>query len=124
MAFAPILIPILLIAMGTIASFPGDLLGAGFIAGFFQFFGKPVMALLVGFVFALGLAPRLDEAVLMKWIGEGVRIAGPIILITGAGGAFGAIIKATPVAEYLGQSMSGWNLGIQGPVNPIWAAPA
>lgn len=112
MAFAPILIPILLIAMGTIASFPGDLMGAGFIAGFFQFFGKPVMALLVGFVLALGLAPKLDEAVLMKWIGEGVRIAGPIILITGAGGAFGAIIKATPVAEYLGQSMSGWNLGI------------
>ena len=111
-AFAPILIPILLIALGTIASFPGDLMGTGFIANLFKFFGKPVMALIVGFFFALGLAPRLDEEVLMKWIGEGIKLAGPIILITGAGGAFGAIIKATPVAEYLGQSMSGWSLGI------------
>jgi GntP family gluconate:H+ symporter len=111
-AFAPILIPILLIALGTIASFPGDLMGTGFIANLFKFFGKPVMALIVGFFFALGLAPKLDEEVLMKWIGEGIKLAGPIILITGAGGAFGAIIKATPVAEYLGQSMSGWSLGI------------
>ena len=112
MAFAPILIPILLIAMGTIASFPGDLLGTGVLANLFTFFGKPVMALLVGFLFALGLAPNLNEEVLMKWIGEGIKIAGPIILITGAGGAFGSIIKATPVADYLGQSMSGWSFGI------------
>lgn len=112
MAFAPILIPIFMIALGTIASFPGDLMGSGFIASFFKFFGKPVMALIVGFFFALGLAPKLDEEVLMKWIGEGIKVAGPIILITGAGGAFGAIIKATPVAAYLGQSMSGWSLGI------------
>ncbi len=111
-AFAPILIPIILIALGTIASFPGDLIGTGFIANLFKFFGKPVMALIVGFFFALGLAPKLNEEVLMKWIGEGIKLAGPIILITGAGGAFGAIIKATPVAEYLGQSMSGWSLGI------------
>lgn len=112
MAFAPILIPILLIALGTIASFPGELMGAGFIANLFKFFGKPVMALLVGFFFSLGLAPKLDEEVLMKWIGEGIKIAGPIILITGAGGAFGAIIKATPVAAYLGASMSNWSVGI------------
>ncbi|QEN06858.1 GntP family permease [Oceanispirochaeta crateris] len=112
MSFAPILIPIFFIAMGTIASFPGDLMGTGFISNLFKFFGKPVMALLVGLLFALGLAPKLNEEVLMKWIGEGVKIAGPIILITGAGGAFGAIIKATPVADFLGQSMSGWSVGI------------
>ncbi len=111
-AFAPILVPIILIALGTIASFPGELIGAGFMANLFKFFGKPVMALLVGFLFALKLAPKLNEEVLMKWIGEGIKVAGPIILITGAGGAFGAIIKATPVAAYLGDSMSTWGLGI------------
>ncbi len=112
MAFAPILIPIFLIALGTVAAFPGSPMGDGFIAKFFTFFGKPLMALLVGFFFALGLAPKLNEETLMKWIGEGVKIAGPIILITGAGGAFGAIIKATPVATYLGEVMSGWSIGI------------
>ncbi len=112
MAFSPILIPIVLIALGTVAAFPGDLMGTGFVATLFSFFGKPVIALLVGFFFALGLAPKLNEETLMKWIGEGVKIAGPIILITGAGGAFGAVIKATPVATYLGEAMSGWSLGI------------
>ncbi len=112
MAFSPIFLPIVLIALGTIASFPGALLGTGFIANLFIFFGKPVIALLVGFILALRLAPQLDEEVLMKWIGEGVKVAGPIILITGAGGAFGAIIKATPIAAYLGESMSGWSIGI------------
>lgn len=57
-AFAPILVPIILIALGTIASFPGELMGTGFAANLFKFFGKPVMALLVGFLFAPLSWPR------------------------------------------------------------------
>ena len=40
---------------------PGDLMGRGLIPNLFKFFGKPLMALLVGFFFALGLAPKLDS---------------------------------------------------------------
>jgi GntP family gluconate:H+ symporter len=94
MSFAPILIPIVLIAIGTVAAFPGNPLGTGFFYTLFMFFGKPVNALLVGFFISLGLLPKFNEETLSGWIGEGIKAAGPIILITAAGGAFGAIIKA------------------------------
>jgi GntP family gluconate:H+ symporter len=122
MSFSPIIIPILLITLGTIASIPGIsslsaklpqlTVGTEVFINFISFIGKPVTALLIGFLFALRLAPKMNEDVLMRWVGEGIRTAGPFILITGAGGAFGAIIKATSIASFLGASMSGWSLGI------------
>ncbi len=111
-SFAPIVAPILLIAIAAVATLLGDHGQPGIITGFLIFSGSPLMALLAGFLFALFLAPSLSEEVLMKWIGSGIRIAGPIILITGAGGAFGAVIKATPLPVYLGQVMENWNIGI------------
>lgn len=112
MSFAPILIPIILIAIGTISAFPTKPLGEGFFYTLFMFFGKPVNALLVGFFISLGLLPEFNEETLTGWIGEGIKQAGPIILITAAGGAFGAVIRATPVALVLGDVLSNMNLGI------------
>lgn len=112
MAFAPILVPIVLIAIGTIAAFPTAPFGSGFFYTLFMFLGKPVNALLIGLFFAFGLMPKFDEETLTGWIGEGIKAAGPIILITGAGGAFGAVIKATPVALVLGDTLSKMSLGI------------
>ncbi len=112
MAFAPILIPIILIAIGTIAALPIKPFEDGFIYSFFMFFGKPVNALVVGFFISLRLLPRFDEETLTGWVGEGIKQAGPIILITAAGGAFGAVIKATPIAFILGNVLSSMNLGI------------
>ncbi len=116
MSFAPILIPILLISLGTIVVFfwstvPTNSLGAIFWTAF-MFLGKPVNALLVGFLIALGLLPGLNKETLTGWLGEGIKQAGPIILITGAGGAFGAIIKATPMAELIGSGLAGLGLGL------------
>jgi len=112
MSFAPILIPIILIAIGTVAAFPGNPLGDGFFYTVFMTFGKPVNALLVGFFISLGLLPSFDKTTLTDWIGEGIKIAGPIILITAAGGAFGAVIKATPIALVLGDVLSSMSLGL------------
>jgi GntP family gluconate:H+ symporter len=112
MSFSPIIIPIVLIALGTVTSLPGMARGPKLIIDFISFMGEPVTALLVGFLFALRLAPRMNEDVLMRWVGEGIRTAGPFILITGAGGAFGAMIKATSIASFLGASMSGWSIGL------------
>lgn len=116
MSFAPILIPILLISLGTIVKFfwadvPASTMGE-FFWTFFMFLGKPVNALLVGFVIALGLLPGLNKETLTGWVGEGIKQAGPIILITGAGGAFGAIIKATPMAELIGSGLATLGLGL------------
>ena len=95
MSFAPILIPIVFISLGTIVKFswanaPDAIVGK-FLWTLFMFLGKPVNALILGFIIALGLLPGLNKETLTGWIGEGIKQAGPIILITGAGGAFGAI---------------------------------
>jgi len=116
MSFAPILIPIILISLGTIVKFFWDVAPANGVGEFFwtsfMFFGKPINALLVGFVISLGLLPSLSKETLTGWVGEGIKQAGPIILITGAGGAFGAIIKATPMAELIGSGLAGLGLGL------------
>jgi len=112
MAFAPILIPIILIALGTVAAFPSQPIGTGAVYTIFRFFGTPLNALFIGLIFALFLLPKWNEKTLSGWIGEGVTSAGPIILITGAGGAFGAVLSASPIVTVLGDSLSALRIGV------------
>ena len=111
-AFAPILLPIILITLASVAAFPSDPFGEGALAQGLLFVGRPINALLIGFAFALLLLPRWNQETLTDWIGEGLKSAAIIITITGAGGALGAVLKATPIGDYLGQTLSGLNLGI------------
>lgn len=97
-AFAPIAVPVLLIGQGSVIA---ALKYQGFGASLGLFLGAPVVALFVGLLFALLLAPRLDMSLLNAWTTEGIRHAAPILLITGAGGAFGAVLSATPLAEFI-----------------------
>lgn len=105
----PILLPIGLIALGTVVKFLGY---AGTAAQVLMVLGNPVVALLVGLVAALFLLPKWDQSHLQGWPAAGIQLAGPILIITGAGGAFGAVLKATPLQAFLtewlsGQSVSG-----------------
>lgn len=97
-AFAPIVIPVLLIGLGSVIT-ATKYTGFGAEAG--QFLGAPVVALFVGFLCALLLLPRFDMTMLNEWTSEGIRHAAPILLITGAGGAFGAVLSGTPVADLI-----------------------
>ncbi|GLS84229.1 GntP family permease [Paraferrimonas haliotis] len=113
MAFAPIFVPILLICLGSIANFPSHPFGEGALAETFAFFGQPLNALLVGLFVATGLLKGNDKVEqFSKRIGEGLVVAAPILLITGAGGAFGAVLKATPIGDTLGSSLSALGIGI------------
>ncbi len=93
-AFAPIVVPILLIATGTVVSFFEY---TAFGSETLRFLGSPAVALFAGLLFALLLLPRFNEDTLNGWIGEGIRHAAPILLITGAGGAFGRVLSETPI---------------------------
>ncbi len=98
----PILLPILLIAAGSVLKLLGyD--GPG--TSVPLFLSHPLIALMLGTVAALWLMPKWDSAHLSGWIGEGIKLAGPILIITGAGGAFGGVLKATPVAELVEGSL-------------------
>ncbi|CDQ19137.1 predicted D-glycerate permease [Halobacillus karajensis] len=97
-SFAPILVPILLIAFSSIITFAG---WEGAIFSFFLFLGSPVVALLVGVLIAFTLLPKYDEETLTKWVGIGIKESAPILLITGAGGAFGSVISSTSIADLI-----------------------
>lgn len=105
LSFLPILLPILLIGISSVVTV---LKLTGGFAAFLTFIGSPIVALLAGVFASFLLIPnalrisseKVDQP-LNKWVDEAIRSAGPILLITGAGGAFGSVIKATPVADLI-----------------------
>ena len=115
-SFAPIFVPILLICLGSVATFPTRPLGEGPAMTLLSFLGQPVVALLVGLIFAcLLLKGPLKRQRFYDQVAEGLIQAAPILLITGAGGAFGATLKATPLGDYLGQTLSSLGIGLMMP---------
>lgn len=116
-ALAPILVPIVLMALGSVAAFPSGEDGQlveGPLGATLAFIGTPLAALLIGVLVALALLPdRRDETALSTWVGEGIVDAALILTITGAGGAFGAVIRATPIPDYI-QSLVGDGSSIAG----------
>ncbi|MCR4402187.1 MAG: GntP family permease [Firmicutes bacterium] len=111
-SFAPIIVPVILILLKSVADLPSAPLGRAGWKTLFDFIGHPVTALLIGTFLALLTVPRLSREVWSDWIGAGVATAGWIILITAAGGALGNVIRATPLASYLGATLGKWHMGI------------
>lgn len=99
-AFLPIVLPIVLIGAGSVAKLT---MGDSAFSSFLQFIGSPSVALLFGVLAAFLLLPKWNEETLTGWIGEGLKEAAPILLITGAGGAFGKVISTSGVAELIGE---------------------
>ncbi|MDO8271195.1 MAG: GntP family permease [Gammaproteobacteria bacterium] len=112
-AFAPIFVPILLICLGSVVNYPGAPLGEGALFEALNFLGKPVNALMVGLGCAVLLFRGADQvARFSDYVGKGLVIAAPILLVTGAGGAFGAVLAATPLGDFLGSSLSALGIGV------------
>jgi GntP family gluconate:H+ symporter len=94
-----IALPVVLIALASVT----DLLnvqGAGF--QLLRFIGSPVIALLITVSLALVLFRSHSKSKL--WIEKGIRQAGPILLLTGCGGALGAVLKASALSDLI----NGW----------------
>ncbi|WP_070887914.1 GntP family permease [Pseudomonas sp. D1-3] len=112
-AFAPIFVPILLICLGSIAVFPSKPFGEGEILAVLRFCGQPVVALLIGLLLACTLLKGNGKRQnLHDRVSEGIVSAAPILLITGAGGAFGAVLSASPLGGYLGATLSALGVGL------------
>jgi gluconate:H+ symporter, GntP family len=113
-AFMPILIPIILIVLKSVSDFPGDPFGAGIIKNILGFVGAPVIALLIGVLLAFLLPKKLDRAMLSStgWVGKALISAAVIILITGAGGSFGMVLRNSGIADVIGAGLSDLRLSI------------
>jgi GntP family gluconate:H+ symporter len=108
-ALMPILLPIVLIVSRSIADLPTTPLGEGKAVALLGFFGQPVVALLIGVLISFLLPKKFDRKMLSAsgWVGEAVLAAATIIIITGAGGAFGKVLQNSGIADVIGASLKG-----------------
>ena len=113
-SFVPILLPILLIVMKSVSDFPTSPFGDGAAKQVIGFMGEPVIALMIGILFAFTLPRKLEKDMLSStgWVGKALQNAAIIILITGAGGAFGMVLRNSGIATVLGDSLEGMRIGI------------
>ena len=99
--FLPIVIPIVLIALKSIVNYPSYLLGQGFFFVLFDSIGSPILALFVGVILAFLLTIPKYNSKQFSWTVDALKDAGLIILITGAGGAFGNVLKQLDIADLI-----------------------
>ncbi|MGH3371299.1 MAG: GntP family permease, partial [Nocardioidaceae bacterium] len=122
LASLPLLLPLLLIVANTVATAidraqqgvlnPEDEYTPSAFAAVLGFVGHPVVALLVGITLAVYvLLPRwTPRKRVHHWLSEAAASAGLIILITGAGGAFGQVLRDSGVGDELAEAISAMSL--------------
>lgn len=101
-SFLSILMPVILMILGTAAPFMP--FSAGF-QKFLGFIGSPIIALLLSCFFAfyfLGFRRGMDRKVIKKFAEECLLPVGSIILIIGAGGGFKQILIDSGVGQTIG----------------------
>jgi GntP family gluconate:H+ symporter len=106
----PVIIPILLIAFRSIWQLEEDHRGP--LINFLLAMGDPVIALSIGIF--LAFIPKQSRKKLQVSIlfHDAVEKAGAILMIIGAGGAFGAILASTKIGEQLSEVAGLSKLGI------------
>lgn len=95
----PILAPIFFMAIGSISSI---LKVGGFLGSFFSFLGAPIIALAIGVlcgVFLLFTTGKFSK--FQDITEESLKIVGPIIFITAAGGVLGKVITEAGFVEFM-----------------------
>lgn len=99
MSFMPIFVPIILILMKTVTTQMGLTGGA---IEVINFLGAPVIAVGLGLIIAIyGLGKDQDKKEITNTMEKGIKSAGVIMLVTGAGGALGMIIRDSGAGDYI-----------------------
>lgn len=107
-------VPIVLIIAKSIMDYPTIDATGSFFYPTISFLGSPVIALLVGLGISMFLPSKLDEKVYSAtgWLGDALLIAAPIILITGAGGIFGAMLQRSGIGDVITDLFSSGSMGL------------
>ena len=118
LAFLPIVLPIVLMALGSVAALmniPTD------VAAVFTFLGKPSIALIIALLSCLPLLMQQKMTGQFYDITQSsLKTAGPIIFITAAGGVLGAVVVASGFVDIIKES--GDSLKVLGVVFPFLIA--
>jgi GntP family gluconate:H+ symporter len=109
LAFLPVVIPILLMALRSILVL--DKNKTGLLTDIFNIVGDPAIALAVGVLLAI-LTGKNSKHSLSSQLSSAVEKAGGILVIIGAGGAFGAVLAATNIGGHFEENLDLKMLGI------------
>jgi len=103
-SFLPIILPILLILGSTVSSAAKM---TGSFAAVLGFLGTPIIAVgiaLVVCIYTLALKVPRQEA--LDKMENGVKAAGIILLVTGAGGSLGRVLTTTGIGSYIAEQLA------------------
>lgn len=98
-ALAPIVVPVLLMALGTIGKQVGI---TGIALDILTFLGTPIISLAVGTIFAivqLALAKKIKD--FYSITNDTLKTVGPILFVTAAGGVLGKVISSTSMVDFI-----------------------
>ena len=111
-SFMPILLPIILIFANTTFVMLDE---SGFLPindtllSYITFLGAPVIAVGIGLLVAIyTLSNHLTRNDTLEKMEEGVNTAGIILLVTGAGGAFGQVLRESGTGDFIAQQIASW----------------
>ena len=110
MAMSILLVPILLILMGSFSAFllPAD---SGLLK-ILAFLGDKNVAMTIGVLYGAFISrPHLNRSI-TEIMTEGADKVGLILLITGAGGAYGGVLKACGIANVITDGLQGFHMPI------------
>ncbi len=111
LSFLPVILPLLLISANSLlelSHLPED----GILMDIAGFAGNPVIALLIGVVSAIITLPNEKLKNTDAFLIEGIYKSGPILLITAAGGTFGAVIRNTGMGDIFSELLTDSSLGL------------
>ncbi len=114
LSLLPIIIPLILIALGSMFGLL-KLSGDSLLVKSLTFIGHPIIALMVGVLLSFLLLKSRTISNLNAVFEKAIEKAGPILIVTGAGGMFGLVIKETGVGAYVGEFLLETGLGIAVP---------
>lgn len=103
-SFMPLIIPIILILINTVATAMGKIEG---FMNVLVFLGQPIVAVGLGLIVAiLTLGRSLDRHEALTEMEKGMASAGIIMLVTGGGGALGQIIKDSGLGTFMAEGLA------------------
>lgn len=109
-SFLPVIVPILLISLKSFITVDSAL-NSKWLTMFLSL-GDPVLALAIGVLLAFNCKRNWNKQSVGKLLHDGVEKAGGILIIIGAGGAFGAILAATNLGDHLSQALALGSMGL------------
>lgn len=109
----PVAAPLVFFALKSFSSKASHPLGNGKIAGLLDFFGDPSVAILTGLFISLSLlkGKHLGKK-FSDWATESIDRSARLLIMAGAGGAFGAVLKATPLTKAVSDNFVFTGMGL------------